>query len=115
MSRLTPQMQLFMKTEQMKKQLMRQGMTKQEALKTVQTRLAEQLPETMLVGIENDHITIRRAQNKPENMGEIITRAFGGKDQALKMLDNIKKASASFAASQSKEDQNDRGDTDSAE
>lgn len=89
MSELTPDQRLFWKTEQLKKKYMQQGMTKQQALEKVKQQLVDKFPSNYAIGIENGHITIRKIE--PTNMGSIVTQAFGGKENALKMLENIKK------------------------
>lgn len=89
MSELTPSQRLFWKTEQLKKRYMKQGMTKKQALEQVKADLVKQFPSDYVIGIENDHVTIRHVQ--PTNMGETLSKAFGGADNALKMLETLKK------------------------
>lgn len=106
MSELTPSQKLFWKTEQLKKRYMKQGMTKQQALEKVKEDLVKQFPSDYAIGIENGHITIRHVQ--PTNMGEALSKAFGGADNALKMLETLKKGFGnSTMGASAKENQND--------
>lgn len=89
MSKVTPEMRFFMKTEELKKNLMKRGYTKQQALEFVKEAVANELPNNMAVGIENDHICIRRA--KPANIGQTMIKAFGSSENAIKMMENLKK------------------------
>ena len=89
MSKVTPEMIFFMKTEELKKNLMKRGYTKQQALESIKEAIASELPEDMMVGIENDHICIRRT--KPANIGQTMIKAFGSSENAIKMMENLKK------------------------
>lgn len=100
---LTPEARLFWKTEQLKKRYMKQGMTKQQALEQVKADLVKQFPSNYAIGIENGHITIRKME--PTNMGSVLSKAFGSSDNALKMLENLKKGFTNAVGTQ-EEDQN---------
>lgn len=89
MSKVTAEMRFFMKTEELKKNLMKRGYTKQQALESIKKAIASELPEDMMVGIENDHICIRRAN--PANIGQTMIKAFGSSENAIKMMENLKK------------------------
>ena len=89
MSKITPEMRFFMKTEELKKNLMKRGYTKQQALELVKEAVANELPNNMAVGIENDHICIRNI--KPTNIGDTMVKAFGSSENAIKMMENLKK------------------------
>lgn len=89
MSKVTPEMRFFMKTEELKKNLMKRGYTKQQALELVKEAVANELPKNMAVGIENDHICIRNI--KPANIGDTMVKAFGSSENAIKMMENLKK------------------------
>ena len=89
MGKVTPEMRFFMKTEELKKNLMKRGYTKQQALELVKEAVAEELPNNMAVGIENGHICIRNI--KPTNIGDTMVKAFGNSENAIKMMENLKK------------------------
>lgn len=89
MGKVTPEMRFFMKTEELKKNLMKRGYTKQQALELVKKAVAEELPNNMAVGIENDRICIRNI--KPTNIGDTMVKAFGNSENAIKMMENLKK------------------------
>ena len=89
MSKVTPEMRFFMKTEELKKNLMKRGYTKQQALELVKEAIAEELPNNMVVGIENGRIRIRNI--KPTNIGDTMVKAFGNSENAIKMMENLKK------------------------
>ena len=89
MSKVTPEMRFFMKTEELKKNLMKRGYTKQQALELVKEAIAEELPNNMVVGIENGRICIRNI--KPTNIGDTMVKAFGSSENAIKMMENLKK------------------------
>lgn len=89
MSKVTPEMRFFMKTEDLKKNLMKRGYTKQQALELVKEAVAAELPDNMAVGIENGHISIRNI--KPTNIGDTMVKAFGSSENAIKMMENLKK------------------------
>lgn len=89
MSKATPEMRFFMKTEELKKNLMKRGYTKQQALELVKEAIAEELPNNMVVGIENGRICIRNI--KPTNIGDTMVKAFGSSENAIKMMENLKK------------------------
>lgn len=92
MAKLTPEMELFVRSEKLKKQLMKQGMTKLEALKTIQKDLASKLPDSYVVGIDGGHISIRRLTPFVQN--GVITEA--GKQRAQQAIANIKGATKTF-------------------
>lgn len=100
---LTPDQMIFWKTEQLKKRYMKQGMTKKQALEKIKADLVKQFPSDYAIGIEHDHITIRHVQ--PTNMGAVLTKTFGGADNALKMMENLKKGFVN-AVGNKEEDQN---------
>lgn len=89
MSKATPEMRFFMKTEELKKNLMKRGYTKQQALELVKEAIAEELPNNMVVGIENGRICIRNI--KPTNIGDTMVKVFGNSENAIKMMENLKK------------------------
>lgn len=89
MSKITPEMRFFMKTEELKKNLMKRGYTKQQALELIKEAIAEELPKNMAVGIENGRICIRNI--KPTNIGDTMVKAFGNSENAIKMMENLKK------------------------
>lgn len=89
MGKVTPEMRFFMKTEELKKNLMKRGYTKQQALELVKKAVAEELPNNMAVGIKNGHICIRNL--KPTNIGDTMVKAFGNSENAIKMMENLKK------------------------
>ena len=89
MGKVTPEMRFFMKTEELKKNLMKRGYTKQQALELVKEAVAEELPNNMAVDIENGHICIRNL--KPTNIGDTMVKAFGNSENAIKMMENLKK------------------------
>lgn len=108
MAKPTPEMQLFVYTEQQKKLLMKQGYTKKQALGIIQDHLAEQMPENIAVGVENGHIVLRQMQvddqnrlhDSAANVGEVMKKVFGGEDNAKKLLENIKKAAGTIGGAQ---------------
>lgn len=71
MSKITPEirplMRFFMKIEDLKENLMKQGYTKQQALELVKEAVTNELPNNMVVDIENDCICIR-------NIGDTVER-----------------------------------------
>lgn len=103
MGKVTPEMRFFMKTEELKKNLMKRGYTKQQALELVKEAVAEELPNNMAVGIENGHICIRSI--KPTNIGGTMVKAFGNSENAIKMMENLKKGFGNAVEKQ--EDNND--------
>ena len=102
MSKVTPEMRFFMKTEELKKNLMKRGYTKQQALELVKEALAEELPDNMAVGIENGRICIRNI--KPTNIGDTMVKAFGSSENAIKMMENLKKGLSNAVEKQEEND-----------